>query len=279
MAALMIMAAGGCGSSNKEIPSSADNSRYISETKDNGNVTDGKEYDIDNGGLPYDEETVYNQLFDINNKVEIDVDISDDELAKMQSDYNRYDNMGSKSPIYRKCDLKISITSDGVKNTYIIRNTGIRMKGNTSRTAFYDSNSGVYSLIHFKVDFTESFDDEQYYGGDSDYDLDIDKMRLEAKSLLGTHDFKGFMSSGSSVKDTVRTIHNITIEESEDLIIIEVEGNGFLYNMVRIIVGTLVDIGRGRIDKSMEEIVASLDRGEAGHTAPAHGLFLKKVHY
>ena len=111
------------------------------------------------------------------------------------------------------------------------------------------------------------------------YDLDIDKMRLEAKSLLGTHDFKGFMSSGSSVKDTVRTIHNITIEESEDLIIIEVEGNGFLYNMVRIIVGTLVDIGRGRIDKSMEEIVASLDRGEAGHTAPAHGLFLKKVHY
>lgn len=82
MAALMIMTAGGCGSSNKDIPSSADNSRYISETKDNGNVTDGKEYDIDNGGLPYDEETVYNQLFDINNKVEIDVDISDDELAK-----------------------------------------------------------------------------------------------------------------------------------------------------------------------------------------------------
>lgn len=78
----MIMAAGGCGSSNKEIPSSADNSRYVSETKDNGNVTDGREYDIDNGGLPYDEETVYNQLFDINNKVEIDVDISDNELAK-----------------------------------------------------------------------------------------------------------------------------------------------------------------------------------------------------
>lgn len=183
IAALMIMAAGGCGSSNKEIPSSADNSRYISETKDNGNVTDGKEYDIDNGGLPYDEETVYNQLFDINNKVEIDVDISDDELAKMQSDYNRYDNMGSKSPIYRKCDLKISITSDGVKNTYIIRNTGIRMKGNTSRTAFYDSNSGVYSLIHFKVDFTETFDDEQYYGGDSDYDLDIDKEKQQNRTF------------------------------------------------------------------------------------------------
>ena len=111
------------------------------------------------------------------------------------------------------------------------------------------------------------------------YDLDVEKMRIEAKSLLGTHDFKGFMSSGSSVKDTVRTIRNITIEEKEDLIVLEVEGNGFLYNMVRIIVGTLVDIGRGRIDKSMEEIIASQDRGEAGHTAPAHGLFLKKVHY
>ena len=111
------------------------------------------------------------------------------------------------------------------------------------------------------------------------YNLDVNKMRSEAKSLLGTHDFRGFMSSGSSVKDTVRTIRNITIEENEDLIVLEVEGNGFLYNMVRIIVGTLVDIGRGRIDKSMEEIIASQDRGEAGHTAPAHGLFLKKVHY
>lgn len=111
------------------------------------------------------------------------------------------------------------------------------------------------------------------------YDLDIEKMRVEAQSLLGTHEFKGFMSSGSSVKDTVRTIHNISIEYSGDLIVLEVEGNGFLYNMVRIIVGTLVDIGRGRIDKPLEEIIASQDRGEAGHTAPAHGLFLKKVHY
>ncbi|UPA30547.1 tRNA pseudouridine(38-40) synthase TruA [Terrisporobacter glycolicus] len=111
------------------------------------------------------------------------------------------------------------------------------------------------------------------------YDLDIQKMRVEAQSLLGTHEFKGFMSSGSSVKDTVRTIHNISIEESGDLIVLEVEGNGFLYNMVRILVGTLVDIGRGRIDKPLEEIIASQDRGEAGHTAPAHGLFLKKVHY
>ena len=111
------------------------------------------------------------------------------------------------------------------------------------------------------------------------YDLDIDKMKKEAKSLIGTYDFKGFMSSGSSVTDTVRTIYNIEVSKSEDLIIIEIEGNGFLYNMVRIIAGTLVDIGRGRITENMSTIIESKSRSMAGHTAPAHGLFLKKVDY
>jgi len=111
------------------------------------------------------------------------------------------------------------------------------------------------------------------------YDLNFDKMVNESKHLIGTHDFKGFMSSGSSVKDTVRTIYNIRLNKQENLIVLEVEGNGFLYNMVRIIVGTLVDIGRGRINKSLKEIVESGSRSECGHTAPAHGLFLKKVDY
>ena len=111
------------------------------------------------------------------------------------------------------------------------------------------------------------------------YDLDIEKMKKEAKFLLGEHDFCGFMSSGSSVLDTVRTISDISIKTEEDLIIIEITGNGFLYNMVRIIVGTLVDIGRGKIDESLEDIISSKDRKRAGHTAPAHGLFLKKVYY
>ena len=111
------------------------------------------------------------------------------------------------------------------------------------------------------------------------YELDFDKMVKESKHLIGTHDFKGFMSSGSSVKDTVREIYDIRLNKQEDLIVLEVEGNGFLYNMVRIIVGTLVDIGRGRINNSLKEIVDSKSRGECGHTAPAHGLFLKKVDY
>ena len=111
------------------------------------------------------------------------------------------------------------------------------------------------------------------------YDLDIDKMKKEAKLFIGTHDFKGFMSSGSSVVDTIRTIYDIGVSKSEDLIIIEIEGNGFLYNMVRIIAGTLVDIGRGKIDTDLSTIIESKSRSMAGHTAPAHGLFLKKVDY
>ena len=111
------------------------------------------------------------------------------------------------------------------------------------------------------------------------YDLDFEKMCKEAKSLVGEHDFKGFMSSGSSVKDTVRTIYDVKLTKEEDLIVVEVEGNGFLYNMVRIIVGTLVDIGRGRINDSLVDIIDSKSRSKTGHTAPAHGLFLKKVYY
>lgn len=110
-------------------------------------------------------------------------------------------------------------------------------------------------------------------------DLDFERMCEEAKHLIGEHDFKGFMSSGSSVKDTVRTIYDITLERHEDLITLEIEGNGFLYNMVRIIVGTLVDIGRGRINESLADIINYRSRGKAGHKAPAHGLFLKKVDY
>jgi tRNA pseudouridine38-40 synthase len=111
------------------------------------------------------------------------------------------------------------------------------------------------------------------------YDLDFEKMCKEAKSLIGTHDFVGFMSSGSSVSDTVRTIYDIELKKEENLITIEIEGNGFLYNMVRIIVGTLVDIGRNKINENLIDIINSKSRQKAGHTAPAHGLFLKKVYY
>ncbi|MBU5678094.1 tRNA pseudouridine(38-40) synthase TruA [Alkaliphilus sp. MSJ-5] len=112
------------------------------------------------------------------------------------------------------------------------------------------------------------------------YKLDHKKMRDGAKLLLGTHDFRGFMSSGSSVENTVRTIRNLDIIIKDNSLYVYIEGDGFLYNMVRIITGTLVEVGMGKI--SIEHINRALetkDRTVAGHTAPPQGLFLDKVFY
>ncbi len=143
----------------------------------------------------------------------------------------------------------------------------------------YSSNSKTYRYMIYNNQYRSPIYKDISY--QVKYDIDLEKIKREANYLIGEHDFKGFMSSGSSVTDTIRTIYKIDIKEEkeEGLIILEITGNGFLYNMVRIIVGTLVDIGRGRLDKSLKEIIKSKDRGECGHTAPAHGLFLKKVYY
>lgn len=110
---------------------------------------------IDTDTLPYNEESIYQQLFDINNKIAVEIDVSDETLKQLQKDYETYEKKGSKSPIYREADLKITITTEKDSITYAIDNVGIRMKGNTSRTDFYDKKEGQYNLIHFKVDFGE----------------------------------------------------------------------------------------------------------------------------
>ncbi len=112
------------------------------------------------------------------------------------------------------------------------------------------------------------------------YDLDIGKMKTAARDFLGEHDFVGFASAGFTVKTTVRTIYSLDIKKDGDIIGFEITGNGFLYNMVRIIVGTLVGMGNGRLDYTRAaEIIASRDREQAGITAPPQGLFLKEVIY
>ena len=113
-------------------------------------------------------------------------------------------------------------------------------------------------------------------------DLDIDAMKKGASYFIGTHDFKSFCSNKRMKKSSVRTIYDIQIEQkpNEELLLITFHGNGFLYNMVRIMTGTLIEIGLGK--RSPEEIQAALsglDRSLAGHTAPANGLFLVKVIY
>ena len=105
--------------------------------------------------------------------------------------------------------------------------------------------------------------------------LNVEKMRQAAAYLLGEHDFKSFCQTGAQVETTVRTIYAIDVEEQGAELVIRVCGNGFLYNMVRIIAGTLLEIGEGkRKPEDMEQILRACDRATAGATAPAQGLTL-----
>ena len=110
--------------------------------------------------------------------------------------------------------------------------------------------------------------------------LDLVAMRQGAFYLTGEHDFKSFMASGSTVKSTVRKLFQLELTEKDKMIVLNFRGNGFLYNMVRIIIGTLLLIGTGKIHYSaVEEILNRRDRRLAGPTVPAYGLFLEKVEY
>lgn len=112
------------------------------------------------------------------------------------------------------------------------------------------------------------------------WQLDIEKMQQAARAFIGTHDFKGFCFSGNSSKTTVRTIYSLDVAKEGDFIKITVNGDGFLYNMVRIIAGTLIQVGAGKINPEiMEEIIKSGDRSRAGHTAGPSGLVLKNIEY
>lgn len=110
--------------------------------------------------------------------------------------------------------------------------------------------------------------------------LDVDAMRTAAAALIGTHDFAGFQSTGSDVSTTVRTIARSEMLRRGGLTVYEVEADGFLRHMVRAIVGTLVEIGRGwRPVAAVTAVLERKSRAEAGATAPAHGLTLVKVEY
>lgn len=110
--------------------------------------------------------------------------------------------------------------------------------------------------------------------------LDMDAMQKAANYLVGEHDFSSFKSSGTSSKSSVRTIYKAQILKEQDRVVIMLTGSGFLYNMVRIISGTLVEIGLGNMKpEEMLTILEAKDRQKAGKTLPAHGLFLMSVDY
>ena len=112
------------------------------------------------------------------------------------------------------------------------------------------------------------------------YPIRLERMQQGAKAFLGTHDFRGFCSARSDVEDTVRTITAFTVERQGDMVLFKVSADGFLYNMVRILVGTLLFVSEGKIDPA--DLPASIESGErirAGKTAPPQGLYLNRVEY
>ena len=112
------------------------------------------------------------------------------------------------------------------------------------------------------------------------FPLSLERMRRAADYLKGTHDFKSFCSAQTTVEDTVRTIYELEVEQSGDLFTIRVRGNGFLYNMVRIIAGTLAGVGRGYFEPGeVERMLEEKDRTKAGVTAPPQGLTLVGIEY
>ena len=112
------------------------------------------------------------------------------------------------------------------------------------------------------------------------YPLNVEAMREAISYLIGTHDFTSFCSAKTEVVDKVRTIKEMDFEESDDFLVFRFVGEGFLYNRVRILVGTLLDVGSGKISpQDMSGILDKKDRSFAGKTAPAQGLYLWKVFY
>lgn len=111
------------------------------------------------------------------------------------------------------------------------------------------------------------------------YDMDMDRLTRESRAIIGTHDFVAFRSAGDERADTVRTIHDVEVKRIGDrLWSVSVEGDAFLYNMVRILVGTLVDVGRGHLEEgAIERAIRGRSRSLAGQTAPPHGLTLEAI--
>ena len=171
-----------------------------------------------------------------------------------------------KIPIALNTNLKKSIRilqAEEVKENFHSR---LSCKRKTYRYIINNSTNGTAIYRNLETNIPEN--------------LDILKMQEAIKYFIGEHDFKAFKASGTSSKSSVRTIYEATVYKKEDRIFIELTGNGFLYNMVRIIAGTLVEVGKGKIKpEKIPNIIQSKDRTKAGKTLPPQGLYLVKVEY
>ena len=141
----------------------------------------------------------------------------------------------------------------------------------------YDSHHKTYE---YHIITGEIFPTDRLYAWYVWEELDVDKMNEAAAYLVGKHDFSSFRAAGCVAKDSIRTIFDANVRRDGRQVIISITGDGFLYNMVRIIAGTLRNVGAGRIaPEKMKDIIEAADRKEAGPTAPPQGLFLKEIVY
>lgn len=145
--------------------------------------------------------------------------------------------------------------------------------------ARFDATAKTYRYVIHNTQHRNVFDRNYcWYVGPT---LNVSDMKEAATHFVGTHDFKSCQATGGPEKhSTVRTVMDLQVMKQDEKITIEITGDGFLYNMVRIIVGTLVQVGLGRIKPNqIDEILQSKDRARAGRTAPPQGLYLVEVYY
>lgn len=147
---------------------------------------------------------------------------------------------------------------------------------------FHPRYCNTIKTYEYKI-LNRKFPDPMYrlYADFIHYPLNIEAMQEAANYIVGEHDFKSFCSAGAQVKSTIRTVYSLdVIKDQDDIVRIRITGNGFLYNMVRIIVGTLTRVGLGNgKPEEVEDIMKACDRSKAGPTAPARGLSLIEIQY
>ena len=165
-------------------------------------------------------------------------------------------------------------------NEYLSKDIRV-LKVDTVDERFHARLTAKAKTYEYRIDNAEVADVfQRKYVMREENPLNLETMREAAGYLVGTHDFKTFCANKKMKKSTVRTIYSIGIEENNGIVSIKYRGNGFLYNMVRILTGTLIEVGRGmRNPEEMKEIIDAQERGAAGFTAPAQGLYLVEVEY
>jgi tRNA pseudouridine38-40 synthase len=182
-------------------------------------------------------------------------------------------NFKTRSKIPLK-NLQMALNTALPKDIVIYHAEEVGPKFDAQRSA----KSKLYRYVIMNNNFLDPF--IRRYAAKSFYKLDIKRMKKAAKYLVGRHDFRSFQAVDGIERDSVRTVRHITIEKDADLIYIDIEANGFLYNMVRNIAGTLVEVGRGRYSvENVKEILRKKDRRCSGPTMPAKGLRLVRVSY